>query len=707
MNHYHQKKNSYKLASLLASCVAISAITTTPVWSIDNNNHHVNRVAENISDEYTFSEYAEVIQGQALEEGFNRALQSPQDILSAYWQNNRNVDRLVDSLRVTRSHISKFGNTHYTLEQYLNGRRVYSSGVKLTLDSTDHVLSMIDHLPKNYGRQTITSAITSSVALQRAIAWNFPSINDQPKLLRSQGNEDLFDQGRFFYDAPTVENIILIKREGILEEGFLVTTWSSNDNLLYETIVDSNGRIVENTLLTAFEDTYRIFNPHPSASPSFIVTGAGNGNASSPLGWLHNSLQRDTYILGNNVIAGTGLNSIGISIGGGTIITNQTFTSIADLSQPPSSSNNQAASVQNLFYHTNLIHDILYQHGFTETAGNFQEDNFGLGGSGSDAVIAMSQDPTGVNNAFFTTPRDGRNPRMRMHLFTNSTPHRASSLDLDIIWHEYVHGLTQRVVGDLRGDVSAAISEGMSDAISIVMTNNDILGEYSKADPFGFRSQPYGGYTRTIGGFDNSIGASIHFNGEIYAATIWELWGIFQNNGLSRDLLMDHLVDSLQFVPPRPDYLDMRDGLLLSTPFNLDCHVWTAFAEFGMGVGAVFGSDGLFIGESFDVPFDCSATTPPGIPPNFSIDTLGAGMNRLSWLPLAHATSYDVFKSSISINGPFQFDGTVTGTVSLEHVEQNTYFKIRGCNAIGCGSFTQPLLASFQACGSIGEPPCE
>ena len=74
--------------------------------------------------------------------------------------------------------------------------------------------------------------------------------------------------------------------------------------------------------------------------------------------------------------------------------------------------------MQNLFYLNNVIHDILYGHGFNEAAGNFQTDNFGRGGKGGDPVQAEAQDGGGTDNANFATPGDGREPRMQMYLWT-------------------------------------------------------------------------------------------------------------------------------------------------------------------------------------------------------------------------------------------------------------------------------------------------
>ena len=80
----------------------------------------------------------------------------------------------------------------------------------------------------------------------------------------------------------------------------------------------------------------------------------------------------------------------------------------------------QEASLTNLFYINNMMHDIWYQYGFDEESGNFQENNYGNSstpwGSG-DSVNADGQDGDGMNNASFGTPPDGANPSMTMYLW--------------------------------------------------------------------------------------------------------------------------------------------------------------------------------------------------------------------------------------------------------------------------------------------------
>ena len=72
---------------------------------------------------------------------------------------------------------------------------------------------------------------------------------------------------------------------------------------------------------------------------------------------------------------------------------NQIFDYPLNLEKQPSTYID--AAIVNLFYWNNIIHDLFYVYGFTESAGNFQINNFGKGGKGNDAVIANAQDGSG------------------------------------------------------------------------------------------------------------------------------------------------------------------------------------------------------------------------------------------------------------------------------------------------------------------------
>jgi hypothetical protein len=84
---------------------------------------------------------------------------------------------------------------------------------------------------------------------------------------------------------------------------------------------------------------------------------------------------------------------------------------------PNAPANFTDAATVNLFYWNNIVHDVTYQYGVDEESGNFQENNYGNPGNGSDSVNADAQDGSGTNNANFATPPDGANPRMQMFIW--------------------------------------------------------------------------------------------------------------------------------------------------------------------------------------------------------------------------------------------------------------------------------------------------
>ncbi|SEQ35820.1 M36 family metallopeptidase [Neolewinella agarilytica] len=75
------------------------------------------------------------------------------------------------------------------------------------------------------------------------------------------------------------------------------------------------------------------------------------------------------------------------------------------------------ASLTQVFYTTNKVHDWLYHAGFDEEGGNFQRNNYKGGGVDRDPIMAEAQDGSGTNNANFFTPEDGQSGVMQMFLW--------------------------------------------------------------------------------------------------------------------------------------------------------------------------------------------------------------------------------------------------------------------------------------------------
>lgn len=176
---------------------------------------------------------------------------------------------------------------------------------------------------------------------------------------------------------------------------------------------------------TTQTDVYNVF-PLGIESPShggrvLVINPADP--AASPFGWHDTNGQpgaEHTTTKGNNVEAREDIdgnnNTLGnMAQGGNDLI----FDYPINFTLAPAQSQN--AAITNLFYWNNIMHDIWYQYGFDESAGNFQQNNYGNGGLANDFVRADALDGSGTNNANFATPVDGSNPRMQMFLWTGNS----------------------------------------------------------------------------------------------------------------------------------------------------------------------------------------------------------------------------------------------------------------------------------------------
>ncbi|MCH9647197.1 MAG: M36 family metallopeptidase [Deltaproteobacteria bacterium] len=533
---------------------------------------------------------------------------APEQVVAKFFQGERQSLATVSSLvTITEQRIEATGLTHIKSGQMVSGLNVFGTYVKATLNADGELVHLIENIAKIPEEGVRPARVTAQDALQAALTHLHPGLANQTQELESYGNTVTYTPGESFFRAPNVTRVAIPVAAG-MNEGFLVETWTNRANLLHYTLVDGNGLVLSTELRTN-EDSYRIFPDHPGTTNQTVVSGPGAGNTESPSGWLSGS-QTTVNISGNNVHAYLDRDANNSPDSGGSAVSSGDFLASANLGQAPTTATNQAVAVQNLFYFNNVIHDKLYSHGFTESAGNFQNNNFGNGGNGNDAVNAEAQDGSGTNNANFSTPNDGSPGRMQMFLWTAPNPDRDGDVDSDIIWHEYGHGLTWRMIGNMSGPMSGAIGEGMSDCLAILVNDDDTVGEYSTQDPDGIRSAPYTNYPRTYGDF---TGNSVHFDGEIYAATCWRMHQIFQQNGVSQDTLFDYIVGGMNFTPSGPDMGDMRDGILqAATGSGNECLIWEAFAASGIGDGSSSRIRGqrVTITESFSLPSNCVSCTP-------------------------------------------------------------------------------------------------
>lgn len=164
-------------------------------------------------------------------------------------------------------------------------------------------------------------------------------------------------------------------------------------------------------------------------------------------------------------------------------------------------------------------------------------------------------------------------------------------LDSDVVYHEYCHGLTWRMIGSMSGPLAGAIGEGMSDACALLINGDDVVGEYGGSSAGGIRRYPYAGYPLK---YTDVTGAEVHNDGEIYAAIVWRMKELFDaayGGATGTSLLFGYVVDGMNYTASSPAFEDMRDGILASITNSGGtaadtCRVWTAFAQYEVGVGA-------------------------------------------------------------------------------------------------------------------------
>ncbi|HEX8281254.1 MAG TPA: M36 family metallopeptidase, partial [Chthoniobacterales bacterium] len=401
----------------------------------------------------------------------------------------------------------------------------------------------------------------------------------------------------------------------------------------------------------------------PGTASRQLVTIDALDTTGSPNGWINDG---DNTTNGNNVRAhlDTNNNDVADANSSPTGSPSRVFNFDLDLTKKPA--DNQSASTVQLFYWCNFAHDKLYALGFTETAGNFQVSNFSRGGIGNDPVEADNQDASvsntnspgdGVqfNNANFSTPPEPPSaqypnwkPRMQMYLFDGLevkpsgntdrlVPDRDGSFDAEIVLHEYVHGLSNRLVGGgvtMSALQATGMGEGWSDfyALSLLSkAGQNVDGNYAAAAYatrallgtsdyanyyYGIRRYPYStnldvnpltyndidpaqadlpsNETVPINPvFATSDADETHAMGEVWCAMLWEARANFiRKLGFAEgnQKILQIVTDGMKLAPANPNFIEARDAILQAeTVLTEGAHhgeLVAAFAKRGLGPNA-------------------------------------------------------------------------------------------------------------------------
>jgi len=635
------------------------------------------------------------------------------------------------------------GSTHVYMRQALGGVPVYNAQLHVNVNRDGRIISVSNQFVRGLAGAVRSSSrrVNPAQAVMSAAAHLGQTARQVPRetAARADVTETTTLDPAGVSRAPTTASLMYLP----IQSGEVRLVWNFQIETIdgehaYDFTVDTDSGQVWTRFDWVAGDSYRVYpaRPVPVESPALstpvapadgrvLVANAADALA-SPFGWHDsNGVSGAEFqtIQGNNVHAYEDRNNIN----GPPVVEPPCQPGLACdfslnlLAEPLAYT---PASIANVFYWTNVLHDVQYRYGFTEEAGNFQFNNYGRGGLADDEVQAEAQDgadvPNRVNNANFLTPPDGYHPRMQLFTWTMTSPRRDSSLDAGVVVHEYGHGISNRLVGG-PSSVSCLANrqqagEGISDWLALVYTakQHDVgtigrgIATYLMGQP------PTGPGIRTARySTDPSVNtwtyASIrqmavpHGVGSVWAQAAWEVyWALVEAHGFDANLAdavgpagnqraMLYMTEGLMNTPCSPTFTDLRDGVLLAALDNHGgsdyCRVWRAFAAFGLGIDAVSGGpDSLAAIDGFGVPGSCA----PAGAPTITINNAHVSESR-------GVASFTVFLS-LPTTVPVTVSYTTTDGTALSSQTSTDYDYVgtSGAVVIPAGAFAQAIDIPLQ-----------
>lgn len=378
--------------------------------------------------------------------------------------------------------------------QELNGIPIFQGEVRLAFSAEGALARTTGNLAPGLDAASLTvkpvlTAAAAVVYAGRSVGYTLEASRFETKSVEADGRKQVLTRGPFRREI-NAELVYFALEPGVATLAYSVILWERVD--AYYILVDATDgtllwrkNIVDHQTQSATYGVYTTDSPAP-LSPTTILPGPGTQapgiarstvtligneppNFFNNLGWITDGANITS---GNNVRAGLdlsapdGVDTGGEATGSPARVFNFSYNPPPLGSEAPTLAAYRAGVTTNLFYWTNIYHDRLYLLGFTEAARNFQNDNFGRGGVGNDAISAEVQDSSGTNNANFGTPPDGTSGKMQMYVFTGTTPDRDGSLDADVFLHEMTHGTSNRLHNNGSGlttTQAGGLGEGWSD----------------------------------------------------------------------------------------------------------------------------------------------------------------------------------------------------------------------------------------------------
>ncbi|MDG4650720.1 T9SS-dependent M36 family metallopeptidase [Chryseobacterium arthrosphaerae] len=355
-----------------------------------------------------------------------------EDLSRSLGANIVNVQQTYDGLRVYNA----LGKVLIKEGQIISEENDFRRNIVTAKQKTSPVKFQEDALKQKLGLQDVTDiSYLPDVYFEK----NGMFILAKELFVSDKNSSDVW---HLIADAATGE--ILSKNNMTLNCSFDHTSHSHDSEAEQQTvnIHQCENKTVQNNTFAPTNASYNVF-PLPVEAPTFgsrsIVSNPWDLIA-SPEGWHSDGTNNYTNTRGNNVYAYSdqdNTNNPGYSPDGGSGLSFNFPFADGRYDNPLTY---RDAAITNLFYMNNKMHDIFYKFGFTETARNYQTNNFGKGGMQGDAVRAEAFDGSGLNNANFSsgyeTVINGTSyllaPRMQMYLWD-----RVQTTDDFVVRYQY------------------------------------------------------------------------------------------------------------------------------------------------------------------------------------------------------------------------------------------------------------------------------
>jgi extracellular elastinolytic metalloproteinase len=567
----------------------------------------------------------------------------------------------VDRLALRRDYVDIAGTHHLSFVQSVAGIPVFGNGLQANVAAGGRLVNVVGSpvaaLP--------TVPVAPAVAAERARAASVAGTGHPARAATATGSGGP-RRTTLFAGGDRAE---LVYFETVLGPrlAWQVQVAPTNGEL-YTAVVDAGSGAVLYRRDLVDQDNGTVWDNYPGARRGGVaverdLTAPGWLPAGSPrlagnVAHVYNDANDDNLAQPGEEVAPTGRGRFDYPFTPGNAVDNRCSARFPCSWDPGTAYSWQADrghdAVQVLFF-IGTFHDHLRAApiGFTRAAGNFEAvDGDAVQAEIMDgsATAAGLPDTAHVDDANMGTPPDGQPPRMQMYLFSDpASPDdpflpAAGGDEADIVYHEYTHGLSNRLVVDamgnstLTGGQAGAMGEAWSDWYAMdfladqglqpatstpgqvrianyVSGGADLLrtqpldcpvGTLSAACPGTPEAGP-GGYT--YGDFGHIAGGpEVHADGEIWAETLWDL-----RTAVGSRLAESLVTRAMELSPADPSYLDMRNAILQADQVvnrgRAASAIWRVFAGRGMGwfAGTTSSEDNAPV-EDFSLP------PPPGSP---------------------------------------------------------------------------------------------